>query len=57
MLASNTAVKQDMLEIPHLSTTLVIFMLNQIIVFEYCKNISLIFYTTHNLIMIDMTHF
>lgn len=57
MLASNTTVKQDMLEIPHLSTTLVIFMLNQIIVFEYCKNICLIFYTTHNLIMIDMTHF
>lgn len=57
VLTSNTKVKQDTLEIHHLLMTLVTSLLNQIIIFEYWKNIFLIFCATHNVMTIDMTRF
>lgn len=56
MLTSNIKVKQETLEIHHLSVPLATSLLSQII-FEYWKNIFLIFCATHNVMTIDMTHF
>lgn len=43
MLTTNTKEKQDVLEIHYLSVTLVTFLLNQLVIFKYRKDISLIF--------------